>query len=193
MAISAPSWSTKQSRPRVVQLAPAAPAPAGSLPDLAPRHGDNNNNTANNNKNNNNKNNKNKNNNNNNNNKNNKNNNNVTAPRHGDFTAAIAACGRASEWRAALQLLAKSFSDGGEPHIVPFTQAISACRARKDEEASSLWLQSLVLLADARQRRLRLSVITLNSAMSACERCGQWQAALELFEATGCLGLETWS
>ena len=86
------------------------------------------------------------------------------------FTSAASACARTSEWALTLGLLQGSSAS----NIVSLTAAVTGC------EKVSRWSKALFLSDAARQSRLCLDIMALNSVMQACAEGEQWQVSLEL-------------
>eukprot|EP00434_Breviolum_minutum_P041036 symbB.v1.2.036496.t2/scaffold5169.1/size30165/2 len=84
------------------------------------------------------------------------------------YGATISACEKAVQWRQAVWLL-----DQRKPDLPSFNSACSACRGLAWREALQLMRTDL---------RLRLNVISFNSASSACEKASEWWQALMLLE-----------
>ncbi|CAJ1424177.1 unnamed protein product [Effrenium voratum] len=89
--------------------------------------------------------------------------------------ASIRACGEASRWQQAVQLLGALIAEDLADDF-SFTFAIGAC------EKASQWRQALDLLTAVFVHKTEPSVFPFNSALSACA-CGlQWQISLGLLE-----------
>ncbi|CAJ1424938.1 unnamed protein product [Effrenium voratum] len=80
------------------------------------------------------------------------------------YSAAMYACARASEWQAALALLAELDT----ADTVCCSTAVTAC------EKAGLWQPALALVQSMRSCDLRLDEALLNSACSATEKGQQW-------------------
>jgi len=96
------------------------------------------------------------------------------------LNAAISACEKAGQWRQAMELLeSASVRDAAS-----YTSAITALAAegRASTEARELGDRAMELLRRAEAAGIRQDTETFNAALSALEKAGQWQAALELFE-----------
>ena len=48
----------------------------------------------------------------------------------------------------------------------------------------------MLLLREAQQRQLQANIVTLSSAISACEKAGHWRTALQLLGEASCSGVE---
>ncbi|CAE8605703.1 unnamed protein product, partial [Polarella glacialis] len=88
------------------------------------------------------------------------------------FNSAMAACERAAEWGAALQLLAET----PWPDLVAHNISISAC------EKGSQWRLSLQLLSSLRGRLLAPDLVSYNATISGCERARRWERAAVLLQ-----------
>ncbi|CAJ1460943.1 unnamed protein product, partial [Effrenium voratum] len=89
----------------------------------------------------------------------------------GAFNSAINACEKAGQWQAALWLLA-SMEAARLADEISYNAGISAC------SKGSQWETALALLATMPYVEIQPTVITLNSATTACEKAGCWQHAL---------------
>ncbi|CAK9060641.1 Pentatricopeptide repeat-containing protein At2g31400 [Durusdinium trenchii] len=93
------------------------------------------------------------------------------------YSAAIAACGRGSQWEVALRLLVEHKQHGNKLSpctVVVYTAAITAC-AR-----SSQWLQAEEVLAEMQRSIVRTNQFTYSAVISAFQRGAQWEEALSL-------------
>jgi len=92
------------------------------------------------------------------------------------FESAVVSCSRAKRWQHALQGLWQLHRT---PGLGLFggtcSAAISACAK------SSRWEQSLLLLSDAKSKRMLLDTSCYNAAVSACVCIAAWSRALVLF------------
>ncbi|CAE8646052.1 unnamed protein product [Polarella glacialis] len=96
------------------------------------------------------------------------------------FNAAAAACERARQWQRALALLVDSVSLRLLPSKVSFVAWLGTCAS------GSLWQAALALLGSSAWRNVESDANTraasLNAAISACGRAGQWRKAVALLE-----------
>ncbi|CAJ1345547.1 unnamed protein product [Effrenium voratum] len=84
------------------------------------------------------------------------------------FNAAMACFAIAGQWRFALHVLYEFPAD-----VVTFNSCLHACETGR---ASA----HLDVLRDMRAMSVRANTITMNTALSACEKISQWQPALAL-------------
>ncbi|CAK0868361.1 unnamed protein product [Prorocentrum cordatum] len=115
------------------------------------------------------------------------------------YSAAISACEKSGKWQQALSLFGELREARLDPDVVSFGAAISACEKGGQWQRALVLLgvlretqvdldtrsleplgQALALLRELRGLRLEPSVVSCNAAISACEKCGQWQRALVL-------------
>ncbi|CAE8609602.1 unnamed protein product, partial [Polarella glacialis] len=106
--------------------------------------------------------------------------------------SCISACGQAGAWERAVHLLHDFCSRRGKPSTTLWNAAIAACaQASRWEMALDLlsgmsesWGRAAEGTGRARSdgSELRPDAFSYNSAVSACEACGQWQWALNLLE-----------
>ena len=112
----------------------------------------------------------------------------------------IAACGRGGRADLSVELLNEMVDLGLEPDELSFRNAVIACNqaehvhrrsllqettaADNPEDASSFswWECSLSLLRQMKERGITPDMQTLSSAISACERAGEWQRALKILQ-----------
>ncbi|CAE8643320.1 unnamed protein product, partial [Polarella glacialis] len=114
-------------------------------------------------------------------------------------SAAIAACAKAQNWQAGLELLALSTQQaasrsqasvlGGEPSricldLAACSSLMSACSKAKQ------WQRSIALFAQLSENRVCPDEIAYCAAVSALEKGGQWAQALLALEDMVQLGLE---
>ncbi|CAE7307570.1 MRL1 [Symbiodinium pilosum] len=90
------------------------------------------------------------------------------------FSAAISACGKSSQWIAALDLFSSMDKRTLEANVITLSSAITAC------ERSLKWPEALVLIADALSTQLKPNTIAYSAALSACSQSWQWGASLAL-------------
>eukprot|EP00439_Symbiodinium_sp_Y106_P076921 s1560_g15.t10 len=88
--------------------------------------------------------------------------------------AAITACSKALEWRAAAQLMFHLDTEQLQPNGFVYSAAIRACGLPE------AWSHSLELLRDMLQRRLEPDAICYSAVASACVKCSSWAPALSL-------------
>ncbi|CAE8630575.1 unnamed protein product [Polarella glacialis] len=124
------------------------------------------------------------------------------------LTAAVAACGRAGEWRWALWLLETapwevqglaSFNAGltamatGQQWVrsLQLLSKMSVQRGLRPDvvsysasisamERGQQWQRALMLLQEAAAQNFALDVIVVNTAITACDKAAEWQWALAL-------------
>ena len=80
------------------------------------------------------------------------------------------------QWRRALDLLSE-MRLRGQPNVVSYSAAISACEKRGKGQQ-----HAIELTREMRERRITPNVVTFSAAISACGQAGQWANALELFD-----------
>ena len=99
---------------------------------------------------------------------------------------AISTCAKVSEWRTAVALLLamRGFLEADE---VAVSATIGACQNAAE------WQQAMCLLSDIATRKLRPTVISFCSSMSACVNAGtcQWEKAIVLKMLLSCGGLQS--
>lgn len=91
---------------------------------------------------------------------------------------AIAASGLAKRhlWRAACELFSEMRGQDLEPNTIICNIALDGCRRAHE------WVQALAMLEDMRSGHLaRPDVISYTTAVIACEKGGNWEAALKTF------------
>ncbi|CAL1160521.1 unnamed protein product [Cladocopium goreaui] len=86
------------------------------------------------------------------------------------FNTSLSALARARRWRQCLQMLLQI----PQPDILSYNSCITAC-------SGAAWPFALQLLSDAVEADLKLSTISFNAAIAACDKGHQWQKALQLF------------
>ncbi|CAJ1431699.1 unnamed protein product [Effrenium voratum] len=94
------------------------------------------------------------------------------------FNAALAACRQRGKWQAGLQLFNAMRCVALEPSDITFLTAISICEAAP--HISDQWPTALEFLSFRTERFGTADSGAFNSAINACEKAGQWQAALWL-------------
>lgn len=102
------------------------------------------------------------------------------------FNAAIDACGRAGQWRAALSLLDKMSSAGVPRGTITYNAVIAACGKGKE------WARAVSLLHEMLARQAKTDgdlapvpmadVVSYSAAIDACVRAGEWEEAIALVE-----------
>lgn len=92
------------------------------------------------------------------------------------FSTAISACGKAGEWRRALEVLSAGYATSSA-NAVALNASISAC------EKTSEWQQASLLLRRSQLARL-VDSISFSASISACHKSGQWQEALQTFRTS---------
>lgn len=94
------------------------------------------------------------------------------------MNAALSACGRASKWAEAINLLFVAQATTLQPSLISFSAAISAC------ERGSEWEFALGLFQEMQSLWITPSTISLSAAISACEKGSNWQLALHFLSLT---------
>ena len=92
------------------------------------------------------------------------------------YVAAMGACRRAGEWRAAVWLLRRMRTHGIAPNAHAFSAAISACACAGE------WVAAVALLEKMEAAGLPPSAVAYAAAITACDRGGAWERALKLLE-----------
>ncbi|CAK9071748.1 unnamed protein product, partial [Durusdinium trenchii] len=89
-----------------------------------------------------------------------------------NLTPLRSAC-RKFHWQHALHLLDGLWAVGHRPGAVPCSEVLRSMARRRR------WQPALALLAELRERRLKLDTVCFNIGMHACEQ--HWEHALQLF------------
>lgn len=105
------------------------------------------------------------------------------APNYVTFSAAVSACGKVGQWRAALSLLGRMRAANCHPNVTTYTAAIDACGK------GGQWQRAQGLLVEMRAKGVSPNVVSYNSAMSALGNGGQWQRALDLLHEMPSMGV----
>lgn len=101
----------------------------------------------------------------------------VAEPDIQTFNTVMSACGRAGQWRLALEVMQAIRDRGLCPDRVTYNTAISACAKGGQTDAA------LELLLEMSQTEISPDAVSFNSAISACASNGRWESALTLLGA----------
>eukprot|EP00438_Fugacium_kawagutii_P000811 Skav235096 [mRNA] locus=scaffold711:93979:101486:- [translate_table: standard] len=115
------------------------------------------------------------------------------------FTSSISACGKAALWRLSLQIFSELAVRSVEANEITFGAVITGCERDGKWQAALAVLEdplifafSLVVLTcapraascqDLQLSDLRESLVTYGATISACEKAGQWEAALSVLRS----------
>ncbi|CAK0833635.1 unnamed protein product [Prorocentrum cordatum] len=89
-----------------------------------------------------------------------------------EWTTAVRACGKHTQWQQALSLLRNMVETKLEPSVISYSTGISVCRK------GGQWKQALLLFSEMLAATLELDVISYSAGISACEKGGQWRQAI---------------
>eukprot|EP00439_Symbiodinium_sp_Y106_P018122 s3248_g2.t1 len=89
---------------------------------------------------------------------------------------AATACAAKGQWQQALQLLSEVRQKRMRPDMDLYKASLRAAADGKR------WEHALQLLQECHQRGFELPTASINDAMAACLRSGQWGAAYDIFE-----------
>ncbi|CAJ1421226.1 unnamed protein product [Effrenium voratum] len=90
------------------------------------------------------------------------------------YNACVSACEKASRWPQALALLRRAIRRRLFD-VVTFSATVSAC-------ANGRWQAALDLLQTCSEHNVQPDTIMHNAAISACERGGEWQLAMAVWQ-----------
>ncbi|EOD11948.1 hypothetical protein EMIHUDRAFT_459720 [Emiliania huxleyi CCMP1516] len=91
-------------------------------------------------------------------------------------SAAINACGAAGDWKAALFLLDEIRRSGARPDLISWNAALAALdKGRQPRRA-------VAILDEMAAAGVQPDAVSYNTALLACQRAGEWDSVLELFE-----------
>eukprot|EP00435_Cladocopium_sp_Y103_P069247 s91_g33.t1 len=89
------------------------------------------------------------------------------------YGTVISACGAASQWLAAWQLLFSAAAQGLETNLIMYSALITACGTAKH------WQRAAALLSEAQRQRMQLDLVAVTAAVSAGAE--EWPVALDIF------------
>eukprot|EP00929_Paragymnodinium_shiwhaense_P114529 TRINITY_DN8297_c2_g1_i2.p1 TRINITY_DN8297_c2_g1~~TRINITY_DN8297_c2_g1_i2.p1 ORF type:complete len:413 (+),score=90.46 TRINITY_DN8297_c2_g1_i2:106-1344(+) len=104
------------------------------------------------------------------------------------YGAALAACERSSRWTLALDVLRRLQSGGLQPDALSLNVCVSAC-----SKGAGGWPAAVALLFEKLQEAgvgNMVDIVSFNAAITACQRGGQWELALSIFEDAVRLGFD---
>jgi pentatricopeptide repeat protein len=99
------------------------------------------------------------------------------------YNAAMTACGKASQWERALELLSEMRERGLEPDMITYSVAISACEKGSQKE------RALELLSEMRERGLEPNIATYTAVMQVLVAAGNIDESFVLLQEVEAAGL----
>ena len=93
------------------------------------------------------------------------------------LSAAISACEKAGQWKAACEVLRFSATARIRVDIVACSAAIAAC------SRSGEWQQAFGLLEKMAKEQIRQDTVACTAAITACTNSSEWKSALSLLNS----------